>query len=123
LQRFYRVHCAFHTPGFADHRPRLLRLIELHGDFHATARNRVGQTLLHTICSRATYERKHSRKRSRYPNQPDSWTTSTNRAQSFTDSLLEMLIRRGADFQRPDDNGQIWSTALRGNRSSLGREP
>jgi hypothetical protein len=121
----YRVHCAFRNPGFADHRPRLLRLIERHGSFHATARNRIGQTLLHTICMPSTYSVTHRKKNRRhshhfYYHQIDpaempkyrEWTSEGNNAKPFTDALLEMLIRKGADFQQPDDNGPLIETAL-----------
>jgi len=127
MQRFYRIHCAFRNPGFADHRPRLLRLIERHGNFHATTRNHIGQTLLHTVCMPSTYSVTHRKKMRRHSHHffyhqskstesPEycEWTNEGNNAKAFTDALLEMLIRKGADFQQPDDNGAVSKNSAAG---------
>ena len=121
LQRFYRIHCAFHTPGFVDHRPRLLRLIELHGAFHTSARNDAGQTLLHTLCSRETYQVRRSVRR-RLPNgsvvfdEVRDCTAVNNRSKHLAGQLCRLLQRAGADFNSPDNNGQ--QSAVADQRSS-----
>jgi hypothetical protein len=112
LQRLYRICTTHDYNGLKEHRPRLLRLIELHGDFHAETRNQAGQTLLHTICSLATYEvRRQSYTRFLpngvvVPHEAHDYTFVINRAHQFTDKLCLLLQRAGADFSSSDNSGQ-----------------
>ena len=57
LQRLYRICCTSKDwDKLEQHWSCLLRLAEDNGSFHATTRNNAGQTLLHTLCSRMTYQ-------------------------------------------------------------------
>jgi len=95
LQRFYRVLCSTGKRSFTDHWPRLLELVEQQLAFHFSARNHAGQTLLHTICSEATYT---------------NWYTISGSFIPCVDQLCEMLQRAGADFLAPDNNGRWTAT-------------
>ena len=111
LQRLYRICCtALDLDSLMEHWPRLLHLAERHSAFHTTTRNRAGQTLLHTICSRATYQVRRAVRRLL----PDGSMVFDevldmgvmNRAPELADKLCRLLQRAGADFNSPDKNGQ-----------------
>jgi hypothetical protein len=103
LQRLYRICCtSLDLDSLMEHWPRLLRLAERHGAFHAATRNDAGQTLLHTICSRATY----TVCRLIVLNGIRGCTSIDNQAPELTSKLCRLLQRAGADFNSPDSNGQ-----------------
>ena len=96
-----------------------MRLIEPQVDFHVATRNNTGQTLLHTLCSEATYTVKRRAKTRHHhldPDQPkySEWSEKGNRMTGFTDQLCVLLQRRGADFHSPDNSGEYTRTTATG---------
>jgi hypothetical protein len=111
LQRLYRAFCTLYSSDFSADCARLMRLIEPQVDFHVATRNNTGQTLLHTLCSEATYTVKRRAKTRHHhldPDQPkySEWSETDNRMTGFTDELCVLLQRHGADFHSSDNSGE-----------------